>query len=521
MPRSLSALSPDDDQAAADFLKQWGSVSRKDMFERRMFLEDFSSVWNKIWNKEVSPHDVFAHRLFMRTFSTFDRYVPNDYAGNILVLGAGTGRAGIKIARSLPRSTVTIVSNRKNSAEMIKVLLGELKLTDAAVALEDPTHLSFADKTFDMIYFDSIEGSFEEYDPVIAELARVLKPGGRFIAAAVNRPHLIFSAYRLFAGREFSYRSTPSFTKRGMAALLKRHDISVKESHGFDPGYGSYVLDTTPAVARFFGQGADKLVRILNKLSFGRVTDAFGLGLFIVAEKPVDKNAMELAAMAQIGAEARQPLPTDSALKRVEIIVLKYKDPEVEWRAAKHILENTDWPYKMNFFDNRPGTKNMAKAWNKLIRESTCDYVLIMDSDVFVPQLSPCWLTRLMSNFVHEGCYVSLPKATVTSCAEQRAQKPENRPAHPMKTRFAGMCILYKKEIFEKVGYFDEEFLLRGSDIEWADRFLKSPYTAYISPDVVVEHVGSYSSKKANKKAEFSRALERIYANTLFNQKVR
>ena len=55
-------------------------MSGKDMFERRMFLEDFVSAWNKVWNKNVSSKDLFAHRLFMRAFSTFDRYIANHPA---------------------------------------------------------------------------------------------------------------------------------------------------------------------------------------------------------------------------------------------------------------------------------------------------------------------------------------------------------------------------------------------------------------------------------------------------------
>ncbi|MEK9177353.1 MAG: methyltransferase domain-containing protein [Patescibacteria group bacterium] len=508
-----------DQEEAADFLKEWKDISSKDVFERRLFLEDFGGIWNKIWNKDALPRDIFAHRLFMRTYSTFDRFIPNDYHGSILAIGAGTGKAGIKLARNLPQSSVTVASNDSKSVEVIKVILSEFGLANATAAKETPENLSFPDNSFNMVLVDAIEGSFSDYDKALAEAVRVLKPGGQLIIVGLNRSHLMYSIYSRLAGVGFIYDYEKSFGKGELVRGLRTLGLSVSVAQGFDPGYGSYAMDTTPASLRALGRFADKLVRIANKLFFGAIVDSFGLGLFVMAEKPADKKAMELAAMAEITEQVRKPLPSDKELKRVEIIVLKYKDPEVEWRAAKHLLENTEWPYKMNFFDNRPGTKNMAKACNKLIRESTCEYVLIMDSDVFVPKLAPCWLTRLMSNFLKEDCYVSLPKVTVTSCAEQKAQKPENKPAYEIRARFAGMCVLYKKEIFEKVGYFDEEFLLRGSDVEWVDRLFKSPYKAYISPDVLVDHVGSYSSKKSDKKAEFSRALERIYANTLYNKK--
>jgi hypothetical protein len=363
-----------------------------------------------------------------------------------------------------------------------------------------------------------IEGEWNEEKKMFAELHRVLKPGGKIGVAAMRRGSLAHSIYRAHAGKDFDFENGNPYSRNELwsfARTARFTDISI---HPFSLRFASYLLDSTSSSSLFFGKAADLLFRALDKA--GQIgTKISSVGFFMPAEKQGDQNAIELAAMAKIKEEADRPLPTDRELKRVEIIVLKYKDPEVEWRAAKHILENTEWPYRMTFYDNRPNTRNMARAWNRLIKESPCDYVLIMDSDVFVPKLSPDWLTRLMANFNHKDCMVSMPKVTVTSCPEQQALKPEEKPAHEIRASFSGMCVLYKKEIFEKVGYFDEEFLLRGSDIEWAERFLKSPYKAYISPDIVVDHVGSYASKKADRKAEFSRNLERIYANTLFNKK--
>lgn len=194
------------------------------------------------------------------------------------------------------------------------------------------------------------------------------------------------------------------------------------------------------------------------------------------------------------------PVPSDEEIKRVEIIVLKFKDPEVETICASRIIAHTTWPHKINFFDNRPGTKNMSKIWNRLIRESTCDYVLIMDSDVFVPDLEPCWLTRLMSTFDEvDNCYVVSPKVTKTSGVQQKADRMYDGKPERLTTDFAGMCVLYKKEIFEKIGYFDEEFLLYGSDVEWSDRLVRSDFHGYVRPDVLVEHFGHYSTSKATK----------------------
>lgn len=226
----------------------------------------------------------------------------------------------------------------------------------------------------------------------------------------------------------------------------------------------------------------------------------------------------------KVRALARAPVPTEHELKMVEIIVLKYKDPEVEWQCAKHVLENTEWPYKLVLYDNRPGTKNMSKIWNKLIRESTCDYILIMDSDVFVPKLNPCWLTRLMSTFEQKNdCVVVSPKVTKTSCTQQRGRTPVDREPEKFREPFGGMCVVYKKEAFERAGYFDEDFLMYGSDTEWAFRFLKLAGGAYLRHDVVVDHISHYSTRKEARTAAppYDRDVEREYAQSLYHEKTK
>ena len=233
---------------------------------------------------------------------------------------------------------------------------------------------------------------------------------------------------------------------------------------------------------------------------------------------PEEKEAAQKELMRQI----ERPLPADRELKRVEILVLNYKSPEIESKCAKLLISNTDWPYKLNLFDNRPGTKNMSKIWNKAVRESTCDYIVIMDSDVFVPNLDPCWLTRCMSTFeTHPDCYVVSPMVTRTSGPEQQADTPQNKPPFKMTEEFAGMCLLFKKEVFNKIGWFDENYLLFGTDTEWSLRLLRSKECAgYLRPDVVVDHIWHASVLKAVKdeRTEYNFQVEKEYSNQLLDK---
>jgi len=262
--------------------------------------------------------------------------------------------------------------------------------------------------------------------------------------------------------------------------------------------------------------------KAINFLSAGLLAKILGI------KKRANKSLQLLSEeerrqeLEKIIKEVKRPLPTEAQLKRVEIIVLKYMEPEVEVECAKSIIENTDWPYKLNFYDNRPGVKNFSKTWNKLIKESTCDYVLILDSDVFVPRLSPCWLTRMMETFRnYKNCYVVVPRVTKTSCDKQRGSKAENKKPERMKEIFAAQCVLYKKEVFDKIGYFDEDFLFYGQDSEWSYRAINSDCGVYLRHDVLVEHVGHYSLKKAARNLEYNKIIEREYAETLFEKKTK
>lgn len=215
----------------------------------------------------------------------------------------------------------------------------------------------------------------------------------------------------------------------------------------------------------------------------------------------------------------KKPLANDKNI--VEIIMLKYKEPEVEKEAISRIIGNTDYPFKLTVYDNRinENNKNTAKIWNKLIKQSRHNYVLIMDSDVFVSRTKPCWLTRLMETFEQKkDAYVVSPVLDRTSGRQQAAKRALPYPQEPeeMRTIYAGQCILYKKSIFKKLGYFNEEYYVYGQDSEFALRLLHSPYKGYIRKDVFVHHIGSYSLGRTAERKEYDAVAEREYAGLLF-----
>lgn len=198
---------------------------------------------------------------------------------------------------------------------------------------------------------------------------------------------------------------------------------------------------------------------------------------------------------------AAAPLSAEREKRRVEIVMLKFKEsPEIIDKAISRIIHGTDWPFKLTIFDNRPlegeeNNRNTSKIWNLLMQQATCDYVLIMDSDAFVPakKTEPCWLTRMMESIDETG--VVIPVSSAQGGAHQHVSGPVAYPAMRRNIHaWSGYCFLVSKAAYERIGPFDERFYIYGQDSEWAVRCGRTdPYGAVMRADVFVEHIGSAS----------------------------
>lgn len=206
---------------------------------------------------------------------------------------------------------------------------------------------------------------------------------------------------------------------------------------------------------------------------------------------------------------AEVPMTDDKDTRRVEIIMLKFKeDKSVIDDSISRIVHNTDWPFRLVIFDNRLNTANTSRAWNKLIRESTCDYICIIDSDAFVPE-GGYWLTRMMESIDETGLVI--PVSNLSGGQSQKVSKEEPYPSFIRnKGIWSGYCFLFKKSLYDTLGGFDERFYLYGQDSEWAHRS-KRTGGAVMRRDVLVRHIGNYSMSKNEVKDQ-----DRIYARKLF-----
>ena len=189
---------------------------------------------------------------------------------------------------------------------------------------------------------------------------------------------------------------------------------------------------------------------------------------------------------------------------RVEIIILKYKIPEFEKRCVGYIIDNTDLntPYQINLYDTRKIPCHFSRIWNGLIKQSSCEYIVIMDSDAFIHTKN--WLELMFQ------AYESLPNTSIGvsgldngGTLEQRERKNQGAVKVYSGTPVIGF---YKRDIFEKVGYFNEDprFAVFGQDTEWVWRANHLGYPSVLQTNVIAEHVCNASTRKASDEGEFS-----------------
>jgi SAM-dependent methyltransferase len=130
----------------------------------------------------------------------FSGLIPYDeLAGkDVLEIGAGTGVHARLLAAS--GAQLTAVDLTPTAVELTKARLAMHKL-DADVREADAEHLPFADASFDFVWSWGVIHHSAHTERVVAEIARVLRPGGRLALMVYHRSSITYwIQYQLIRG---------------------------------------------------------------------------------------------------------------------------------------------------------------------------------------------------------------------------------------------------------------------------------------------------------------------------------
>lgn len=110
----------------------------------------------------------------------------------VLDVGAGTGRFSM-MAATLASNVVALDASRDMVRIGLTKALGGQDNKRVSFVQADATSLPFPAASFDVVISVRLLSHYESLDPCLAEMARVLKPGGKII---IDVPHNLAKVYR-------------------------------------------------------------------------------------------------------------------------------------------------------------------------------------------------------------------------------------------------------------------------------------------------------------------------------------
>uniref|UniRef100_UPI003D8D6080 class I SAM-dependent methyltransferase n=1 Tax=Gordonia sp. B7-2 TaxID=3420932 RepID=UPI003D8D6080 len=112
----------------------------------------------------------------------------SDIGRNVLEIGCGAGLFADRLLADRPDATLTAVDL---DPHMVQAAADRLhRFPSASVQVADATNLPFADDSFDTVISRLMLHHVIDWDLMLAEIARVLRPGGRVLGYDATRNRL-------------------------------------------------------------------------------------------------------------------------------------------------------------------------------------------------------------------------------------------------------------------------------------------------------------------------------------------
>lgn len=182
----------------------------------------------------------------------------------------------------------------------------------------------------------------------------------------------------------------------------------------------------------------------------------------------------------------------------MNIIVIRYRNPEVEDRCLESVEKFTDLSkHTLTVFDNAPENINLGKLWNQLIEASDQEVICLLNSDTVVEE---GW-TRMEESLADP--LVGAVGPVTDNCGT--IQKGLSRSESIEKTGdLSGFCYLFTKTNWRKVGRFPESFPFYGQESMFNRKLQYYGLNLVIDRRVFIHHDKGASYKKAVENGEMT-----------------
>jgi ubiquinone/menaquinone biosynthesis C-methylase UbiE len=134
---------------------------------------------------------VEAPRPFITRQRLREALVPEP-GETVLEIGPGTGYYSLDVAERIAPGTLHIFDLQKEMLDHTMTRARERDITNIEPRLGDARSLPYEDETFDAAYLVATLGEIPDQDEALAQLRRVLKPGGRLVVGELFfDPHMV------------------------------------------------------------------------------------------------------------------------------------------------------------------------------------------------------------------------------------------------------------------------------------------------------------------------------------------
>jgi ubiquinone/menaquinone biosynthesis C-methylase UbiE len=146
-------------------------------------IAHWRDVWRRFSGRGAYPHELaFVLTLPLRRFiqppERFVRALQLLPDARVLELGPGPGWFSVDVARALPRGRLVLFDLQREMLAKARLRLARARLANASFAQGDGTRLPFASASFDVAFLVAVLGEVPDPPACVAELRRVIRPGG-------------------------------------------------------------------------------------------------------------------------------------------------------------------------------------------------------------------------------------------------------------------------------------------------------------------------------------------------------